>query len=126
VGNWWYGRSEHSTGFPHGRLARDGGAKSTGCPHGVQPQIYRFLPTDITEDPNIPKISTDSVLVIARDHDNFTPTPEEYSKFYEVGGEDGLRFIDYQSLLTYCRTAVDSSELRNNLDGLLPSTPTII
>ena len=36
VGNRWYVRYEHSTDFPHGHLARDGGVKSTACPHGVR------------------------------------------------------------------------------------------
>ena len=41
-----------NTGFPHVHPARDGGMKSTGCPHGVRSSMAKkgaFLPTDITE-----------------------------------------------------------------------------
>ncbi len=77
-------------------------------------------------DNAVPKVRTDPVLVIARDRDNLTPTPEEYSKYYEVGTDNGLRFVDYQRLVNFCRTAADRNALRNNLDEILPRTNPIV
>ncbi len=49
VGNRWSVRDEQSTGFPHVHPARDGGVKSTGCPHGDRLTTAGFA--DIAEEP---------------------------------------------------------------------------
>lgn len=77
-------------------------------------------------DNTVPKVLTDPVLVIARDRDNLTPTSKEYSKFYEVGSSDGLKFLDYQRLVTCCRNAADKAALKRCLDDFLPRSPAII
>jgi len=77
-------------------------------------------------DKHIPNQGTDPVLVIANDHYNLIPTPEEYLRFYETAGEGGLAFLDYQTLITNCRNAADSSTLKGYLDGILPRLRRII
>jgi hypothetical protein len=77
-------------------------------------------------DKNVPKQETDPVLVIVRDKNNLKPTPEEYSKITEVGCGRGLRFLDYQTLISCCREARDKNEIRRCIDGYLPSERPII
>lgn len=74
----------------------------------------------------VPKVGIDPVLVIARDHDNLTPTPEEFSKFHEADSKRGLRFLDYYTLVTFCRNAKDKDTLRRSLNDLLPKDRRII
>lgn len=77
-------------------------------------------------DNNIPKHGMDPVLVITRDRNNFKPTVQEYSKIYDVTNENGLRFVDYQSLVTCCREAEDTATLRRCLDEFIPRDRRII
>lgn len=66
------------------------------------------------------------VLVIARDHDNTEPTPEEFRKYYRVEDEAGLKFLAYDTLLKSCRHARTVDALGEELDGYLPGEPKII
>ncbi|MEW6173347.1 MAG: hypothetical protein AB1510_09835 [Bacillota bacterium] len=75
-------------------------------------------------DNAIPKVTTDPVLVIARDRQNFRPITEEYSKFNET--DSGLGFLDYQTLVSSCRDAGDKDALRRCLNGFLPRNRRII
>ena len=77
-------------------------------------------------DKFIPKLSTDPVLVIARDRDNLKPTTEEYLKIYETQKEGGLAFLDYQTLISNCRSATDSNTLKEQLHDILPRHNRII
>ncbi|MDA2932952.1 hypothetical protein MYX82_01265 [Acidobacteria bacterium AH-259-D05] len=77
-------------------------------------------------DRAIPKVRTDPVLVIARDRDNLKPTNEEFLKIHEPDSEHGLRFLDYQSLVTRCREAEDKDILRGYLDDFIPRNRRII
>ncbi|MHB1167304.1 MAG: hypothetical protein ACYC0N_02050, partial [Carboxydocellales bacterium] len=77
-------------------------------------------------DSAIPKSGTDPVLVIARDRTNLKPTSKEYSKYYEADSEHGLRFLDYQNLVTFCREAEDKETLRRCLDEFIPRDRRII
>jgi len=77
-------------------------------------------------DEAIPNSGVDPVLVITRDRANLKPTLKEYSKFYEADKEQGLAFLDYQSLVTFCREAEDKETLRRNLDDFIPGERRII
>lgn len=77
-------------------------------------------------DSTIPKLGTDPVLIITRDRTNLKPTANEYSKFYEATSQHDLRFIDYQSLVTFCREAEDKETLRRCLDEFIPRERRII
>lgn len=76
-------------------------------------------------DKKVHKIATDPVLVVARDRENLVPTAEEFSKCYETA-KDGLRFVDYQTLIGLCRGVATVAELRMRLDDLLPGERKII
>jgi len=77
-------------------------------------------------DDQVRQQGTDPTLVISRDRDNLTPTKREYSKIFENYDENGLAFLDFQSLVTACRNAADSSKLKEQLDGSLPRNRRII
>ncbi len=77
-------------------------------------------------DSFVPKQGTDPVLVIARDRHNLKPVPEEFLKIDETENKCGLSFIDYQTLITYCRNAADSNALKGKLDDFLPRYRRII
>ncbi|MFO8088569.1 MAG: hypothetical protein R6U13_01920, partial [Desulfatiglandaceae bacterium] len=68
----------------------------------------------------------DPVLVIARDRDNLTPAPEEFLRIDEVDGESGLAFLDFQTLVTNCRTLSDKHILKEKLDAVLPGHRQIV
>ena len=68
----------------------------------------------------------DPVLLIARDHDNLPPVPEEFLKLDEIGSESGLAFLDYQMLVSTCRTVADTNTLKEKLDAVLPGYRRII
>ena len=74
----------------------------------------------------VPKQGSDPVLVIARDRDNLTPTPEEFLKLDETVSESGLAFLDYHTLVTNCRNAADTNTLKEQLDDILPGHLRII
>jgi hypothetical protein len=74
----------------------------------------------------IPQSETDPVLVITCDRDNFVPTIEEYLRLDESVGDRSLAFIDYQTLITNCRNAMDIDNLKRYLDGILPRHGRII
>lgn len=77
-------------------------------------------------DSAIPKLTNDPVLVISQDRKNFKPTTQEYSKFYEPDSTHGLRFLDYQTLVSCCRDAENKDALKRCLDGFLPRDRRII
>lgn len=68
----------------------------------------------------------DSVLVIARDRDNFVAAPEEFLRIDEIESERGLAFLDYQTLVNACRTETDTITLKEMLDAFLPGPCRII
>lgn len=73
----------------------------------------------------LPLRRTDPVLVVSHDHYNLSPTPEEYSKIYDTG-DQGLVFLDFQSLIRKCRISPDGQTLKEYLDALLPRQNRII
>jgi len=77
-------------------------------------------------DKFVPKHGADPVLVIARDRDNLTPKLEEYLRIDETAEERGLAFLDYQTLISICRNAMDSNTLKELLDAFLPRHSRII
>ena len=77
-------------------------------------------------DNSVLKVTVDPVIVIARDRHNLVPLKEEFEKYNEPGSEVGLTFLDYQTLVTLCRTATDPSQLRSALDDYIPSNNRII
>jgi hypothetical protein len=77
-------------------------------------------------DKFVPKVSPDPVLVIACDKRNLIPTKDEYMTIYEIPGEGGLTFLDYQTLITYCRNAKDSETLKHQIDEIIHRQTRII
>ena len=77
-------------------------------------------------DEFIAQHSTDPVLVIARDHDNFPPVPGAFARLDEINSGDGLAFVDFQTLVNDCRTASDIQSLKEMIDAVLPGDRPII
>jgi len=77
-------------------------------------------------DSCVPKHGSDPVLVISRDRDNLIPKPEEFRKLDEADREDGLTFLDFQTLVTNCRNATDAETLERQLYDILPRHRRII
>lgn len=75
---------------------------------------------------NIPKTFINPVLIIARDHSNHVPLPEEFTRFDEGAPASGLKFIDYQTLMQRCRVAPNIDVFREYIDGILPRNRTIL
>jgi len=105
----------------HGAVQNDEGVVQVVAIRGDTHQDCR-----LHYDKHIPHHGTDPVLVIAHDHDNLVPTPEEYSRIYETQTDSGLVFLDYQTLIDKCRNAADSNMLKGYLDGILPRQRRII
>jgi len=74
----------------------------------------------------IPKQGPDPVVVIARDHDNFFATPEEFLRLDEIEDKRDLAFVDYQTLVNTCRTETETHTLKEKLDAFLPGPHRII
>ncbi len=77
-------------------------------------------------DELVSKDLTDPILLISRDDENSTPTQDEYMRIDEIGGEGGMTFQDYSTLVETCRNATDNQQLRGTLDGILPGHRRII
>ena len=77
-------------------------------------------------DRRIRKTLNDPILIVSRDHDNSTPTPEEFRKYFEPEGHCGTRFLDFQTLRQRCTNATDGAALRTFLDEFLPKDGRII
>lgn len=77
-------------------------------------------------DSTISVSSPDPIIIITRDHSNLRPTQREFSKIFDTGLETGLKFLDYNSLISMCRESNDKQELRGKLDGYLPEDRRII
>jgi hypothetical protein len=76
-------------------------------------------------DKHIPHPKNDSVLVITRDSNNLVPTKDEYSKCDEPF-ENGLAFIDYQTIINKCREATNIDVLEGYFNGILPKDRRIV
>lgn len=74
----------------------------------------------------VPKQGSDPILVIARDHDNLTPAPEEFLRLDESDSESGFAFLDYNTLITNCRNATHTNTLKGQLDDIIPRHNRII
>lgn len=77
-------------------------------------------------DNNIPKETIDPVLVVISDRTDYKPTPREYKKYYEAGPDSGEKFLDYHTLVMFSRDADNVQNLKEKLDGYLPSDRRII
>lgn len=69
---------------------------------------------------------TDPVLVIARDRENNIANCREFSRIDDDPADLGVRFLDYQTLIARCRSAIDVGTLKGNLDEFLPGSRRII
>ena len=77
-------------------------------------------------DDLVSEVPVDPVLLISRDDENLTPTPDEYLRIDEIWGKGGKAFQDYGTLIKTCRNATSGQELRSTLDGILPGHRRII
>ena len=108
---------------PHGILRRKDSSSLTrilairGADHTACREYF---------DRKIRKTLNDPIVVVSRDHDNSTPTLQEFQKFFEPEGHSGTRFLDYQTLRQQCASANDSAALRTVLDKFIPEDGRII
>ena len=108
---------------PHGVLRRDKSSSFIrvvtirGGDHGACREYF---------DRKIRKALNDPMLVVSRDHDNSTATPQEFRKCFEPEGQSGVQFLDYHTLRQQCTNANDRAALRTVLDGFLPEDGRII
>jgi hypothetical protein len=70
--------------------------------------------------------SPDPIVLVTRDRSNLKPTELELSKFIDAGRDTGISFIDYDTLITFCRDADDENSLKEKIDEYLPGARRII
>ncbi len=68
----------------------------------------------------------DPIVVIARDQNNLIPLKDELMRIDETPETSSTKFVDYSSIINYCRTSPSLNDLKTYLDGILSSSSRII